>query len=489
MALTIHHVGVVPSVQRFVDTNWLLRHILVLGFLVVFSLSSSIVTYILVTHYGGRTQFAASDPRIGWEPAPKGRDTMDIISSCLSTLITCIYSSVHFDVPRSTVHRESFLRKLRTRDYWLELWVKVSFWVLGVFSPEMLVLHAFYEHMIARRDVRWMRAHGHAEWSMTLAFYADMGGFQAEEQREDHVVVHDVRSGYEIHEILFRNNEPGVIKCQDLEYDIADRTKADLLFKILTTLQICRFGLGTLVRWIVKLPIAPLETITCAYVLCTLVYYVLWFQKPYNVNERIVVKIDKTLQRARPVSVTTLPKQEQKQHGQFVTALKTMWDKLEPDMNETDRLHGSTHLYQTSPCMSETTLSFEQGCMTDHSSGIDLTHGSLVAASASLFVGLAHLACWGVEFPNSNGKILWQYCTILLVALPLWVFFIILGAAIIQKNWVTVVMNQIALTSIVVYCIARIILLILLGQSFESLPAQVYDTGNISWLDLIPFIH
>lgn len=467
MALTIHHVGVVPSVQRFVDTNWLLKHILVLCVLVVFSLSLSIVTYVLVMHYGARTQFASSDPRAGWEPAPQGRDTMDIISSCLSTLITCIYSSVHFDVPRSTVHRDPLLRKLRSRDYWLELWVKASFWLLGVFSPEMLVLHAFYEHMIARRDVRWMRAHGHAEWSMTLAFYADMGGFLVEEQREDHTVVHDtVRSGYEIHEILFRNHAPGKIKCPDLEYDIADRTKADLLFKILTTLQICRFGLGTLVRWVVKLPVAPLETITCAYVLCTLAYYVLWFQKPYNVNERIVVKIDKTLQRARPVSAATLPKQ--KQRGRLMTALKAMWDKLEPEMNETDRLHGSTYLYQNSPY---------------------LTHGSFVAAAASLFVGLAHLACWGVEFPNKNGRILWQYCTVLLVALPLWVFFIILGAAIIQRRWVTVVMNQIALTSIVLYCIARLILLILLGQSFESLPAQVYDTGGVSWLDLIPFIH
>ena len=116
-----------------------------------------------------------------------------------------------------------------------------------------------------------------------------------------------------------------------------------------------------------------------------------------------------------------------------------------------------------------------------------MTHGSLVAAAASLLVGLAHLACWNVEFPNSNGQILWRYCTLLLIILPVLVFVIILGAALIQKRLVTVVMNQMALTMIVTYCIARVMLLILLGQSFQSLPAKVYDT--LSWLSLIPFIH
>ena len=122
-------------------------------------------------------------------------------------------------------------------------------------------------------------------------------------------------------------------------------------------------------------------------------------------------------------------------------------------------------------------------------SSLDLTQGSLIATVAGLLVGLAHLACWNVEFPNSNGQILWRYCSVLLIVLPFIVFVIILGAAVIQKNWVTAAMNKMALTLIVSYCIARVILLVLLGHSFQSLPVAVYDTQSVPWLSFIPFFH
>lgn len=464
--LTIREVGIVPCVERFVSTNYLLRHIVVLGVLVVFTLCASILIYVLSIHYGHATAFSSSDPRTGFQAGTSGRDTMDIISACASTLVTCVYSSVHFDVPRSYAHRLPFLQKLRSRDYWLEFWTKVSFWLLGVFSPEMLVLHAFYEHVIAARDVAWMRAHGHTEWTLSLAFAADMGALTTPEGRR-------VRSGFALHEDAARTHAPGgfAFDCAALAHELADHTKADVLFKLLTTLQIVRFLVGTLARAATRLPLAPLETVTCAYVLCTLVYYGLWFQKPYNVNERIVVRAHPTLHRAKRVTkdaqaTTQCPRWlPQRLHAFW---RETFIPFLEPPLGETDRLRGSEHLWQKSPYM---------------------TQGSLVAAAASLLVGIAHVLCWDVEFPNSNGQVLWRCCTVLLIVLPIAVFTIILGAAVIDKRWVTDVMNKMSLTMIVIYCVARLILLILLGHSFQSLPAGVYSTRDISWLSFVPFIH
>ena len=77
----------------------------------------------------------------------------------------------------------------------------------------------------------------------------------------------------------------------------------------------------------------------------------------------------------------------------------------------------------------------------------------------------------------------------MLIVHPIVVFVIILGAAVVQRGWVTAAMNKMALTLIVVYCIARLILLILLGHSFQSLPKGVYDTKDVPWLSFIPFIH
>lgn len=270
----------------------------------------------------------------------------------LSLHTTCVYSSVHFDLPLAPTHRLGLLAKLCSRDYWLVLWHKASFWLLGVFSPEMLVLHAFYEHMVAARDVRWMRAHGHAEWSLTLAFAADMRGLVHADGRA-------VRSGFALHERLFRRGEPGALDCAALECDLADRTKADTLFKLLTALQIARFFANTVVRVARGVPVAPLETVTCAYVLCTLVYYLLWLKKPYNVNESIVVRVRPELRRARPIQQFDIDEggdeEEEAKKGSVVQQLKRWWKKtvvpvLEPHMSDTDRLHGSEHLYQNSPC-------------------------------------------------------------------------------------------------------------------------------------------
>ncbi|KAI0766419.1 hypothetical protein BD413DRAFT_717722 [Trametes elegans] len=468
MPLTIRDIGIVPSVERFVSTNYLLRHIVVLGLLVALTLCTSFLAYFLAIHYGHPTQFSSSDPRVGFQTAPGGRDTMDIISSCASTLITCVYSSVHFDVPRSYAHRLSFGQKLRSRDYWLELWTKVTFWLLGVFSPEMLVLHAFYEFMIARRDAAWMREHGHTEWTLGLSFAADMGALVLDHEPGSR----PVRSGFALH-LALRKSGPGSIDCKALEYELADRTKADVLFKILTTLQITRFFVGTVARAVEKLPIAPLETVTCAYVGCTLVYYVLWLQKPYNLNERIVVRVVPVLNRARPISDPAPSVTKVQPTGRLSRLGNQVWKKmcmpfLEPYMSDDDRLHGSEHMWQTSPYVSQ---------------------GSFLSTAASLIVGLAHMVCWNVEFPNSNGQVLWRYSSVLVTILPIVTAVIILGAAFIQRNWVTEVMNKMALTMIVVYCMARLVLLILLVDSFQSLPAGVYDTRHVHWLSLIPFIH
>ena len=43
--------------------------------------------------------------------------------------------------------------------------------------------------------------------------------------------------------------------------------------------------------------------------------------------------------------------------------------------------------------------------------------------------------------------------------------------------------------AVVVYILARFILLFLLVYSFWSLPAGVYDATNIGWLNFIPFLH
>ena len=50
-----------------------------------------------------------AEPRVGFQPGLKTRSTMDIINSCLATMIVCIISAIHFDIS----HYDAKYRKLR----------------------------------------------------------------------------------------------------------------------------------------------------------------------------------------------------------------------------------------------------------------------------------------------------------------------------------------------------------------------------------------
>jgi len=78
-----------------------------------------------------------SDPPHPWVPEPKQRGTFGIISLCLSTMIICIWSTIHFNVP--------IKRYTATRRFFLQV-----FWMLiALLVPEILLYLAMYESINA----------------------------------------------------------------------------------------------------------------------------------------------------------------------------------------------------------------------------------------------------------------------------------------------------------------------------------------------------
>jgi hypothetical protein len=84
---------------------------------------------------------AAQDPEVAWFSAPNFRGTWDLIVSCVLTLVICVWSALHLNVPVDTSRlRERNTRRLR--------WV-----LLGIFAPEVVVSTAFAQFLTAR----WLR--------------------------------------------------------------------------------------------------------------------------------------------------------------------------------------------------------------------------------------------------------------------------------------------------------------------------------------------
>ena len=78
-----------------------------------------------------------SNPPYKWIGEPNQRGTFGIISLCFSTLIICIWSTLHFNVPAK--------RYTATRRFFIEV-----FWmILALLAPEVLLFFAINERITA----------------------------------------------------------------------------------------------------------------------------------------------------------------------------------------------------------------------------------------------------------------------------------------------------------------------------------------------------
>jgi hypothetical protein len=78
-----------------------------------------------------------SNPSYLWVGEPKQRTTFGILSFCFTTLIICVWSTLHFNIPnkRHTAIRRFFLQ--------------VSWMVIALLAPELLLYLALNERIRA----------------------------------------------------------------------------------------------------------------------------------------------------------------------------------------------------------------------------------------------------------------------------------------------------------------------------------------------------
>jgi hypothetical protein len=77
-----------------------------------------------------------------WHPEPRERGTFNILSTCLTTMILCVWTSVHLNVPNQNGGtRQKFLRK----PGWL---------LLALLAPEIVAWNAWEQRRIAAEIMR-----------------------------------------------------------------------------------------------------------------------------------------------------------------------------------------------------------------------------------------------------------------------------------------------------------------------------------------------
>ncbi|THX69538.1 hypothetical protein D6D05_08975 [Aureobasidium pullulans] len=255
-----------------------------------------------------------------WHPEPRGRGTFGLLSSCITTLVLCVYTTIHLNIPEHGKERQQYFRKIG--------WV-----VLGLLAPEIVAWNAWEQYRTASRITqvvhkayppaltspwyklfwasckraprRWFStgvdtrecldsqiplsslnpdpsAHRHP-WTLTHGFYAVMGGFV--------IQARDLGPSYGTG--AFMLSERGINFLVETmpesipnipESEILDKSKASTLTKIIVCLQALWFCIQCIARLSQGASISFLELNVLGHCLCAFATYALWWKKPFDVS-------------------------------------------------------------------------------------------------------------------------------------------------------------------------------------------------------------
>lgn len=221
------------------------------------------------------TNTTSSPLRTTWQPEPTLRGTFSIISTCLATLAICLWSSVHVDIPT----RGRAIRKAAKKCGWL---------LGGLLAPEGLLTLALYQWWVARGLVKEAQAKG-IKWTLTDGFYAVMGGFVIDTTPYP-ILGEETRFVLTPSGVRFvLKHAPGLLPSLS-RGSIQDRSKRNGLATSLFVSQFLYFYATAIARYQQSLPSSLLEVVTLAHCLCTLVTYVVWWEKPLNIDKPTIIE-------------------------------------------------------------------------------------------------------------------------------------------------------------------------------------------------------
>ena len=128
--------------------------------------------------------------------------------------------------------------------------------------PELTLALAAGQRANARRTADDLHAIGHSRWTTRHSFYANMGAFILRPRDSTPFPIHGIH-------LVWLVKEEYLTVPEITEEEIADKSKADLLTKLLVCGQTGWFVLQCLTRRKPKLPLTTLELATMTFLWCT----------------------------------------------------------------------------------------------------------------------------------------------------------------------------------------------------------------------------
>jgi hypothetical protein len=430
------------------------------------------VCYLLFWTTGVLAEANPSDDRQGWTSSPNGRGTIDIIWACLFTIFICCWAIVRPDIARPG---SIFIHRVCDR---------LLCFLLALVAPEIIAYAAFFEWKTARDSANKLKQRypDSPPWTVTHAFYAEMGGFchgsesagprYLDAETMELLIASDSCS-LSLHDIISKE-------------EIEDKGKADIFVKIVAVMQVIWLVLQSIARAVQHLPMTTLEISTLAYIPCTVFVSFLWWSKPMDI--------------AQPTEIDLSQKQSnQAFHVSDDTPISI------PESVRKARNVPLRRAYRRYPLMTKSKYAIK-------SSLYKIRRWGLPTAIFCLIFGGIHCTAWNFSFVSVGEKWAWRIASIILAAVipACWLFsrlllFIIQDTLKLstrkddygnpkfsriirtKKHEITVPITLIVQgVGLALYLVARMYLLVEVFLGLRSLPPGCYETVN--WSLYLPHV-
>ena len=265
--------------------------------------------------------------------------------------------------------------------------------ILTILGPEFVVAFAAGQRANARRTLDTIRGMGYSDWTLRHSFYANMGGFVLQARDSKPFPIHGLHLVYLLRE--------GYLDVPEITSEqISDKSKANLLAKILVCLQTGWFVVQCFGRLGQGLPLTILELVTISYVWCTWAIYAQWLKKPLDITVPTVLGIEASitdiLLKAGPAA--SEPYRQ--------TPLDFVWDgRVSWMLNVQPFLHFRVDPRERPmPRMLNDSIPY-----------FDTVVDAAVCFFVVVFYGAIHMFGWNLLLPTQTEKTMWRLAALVLL--------------------------------------------------------------------------
>lgn len=396
------------------------------------------------------TKEVLCDSDIGNPDVSDQRTLVQIIWSCSATIFACTWLAVHPNVPGRSLKRRGRLAIALRR---------ARLMLLTLMAPEIVIGWAAAQWRVARH----IRNLSPKKLTMAHGFFVAMGGFCNSSGD-----ILSCKDFYPLEHELNREacRESWISALAEVpEEEIEERSKADGFSKAIAIVQIFWFVLQCLARRIQHLPIVPIEMSALAFSILSIVLYMIWWYKPFDVQVHIVLPLGAKLDYAG---------HDDRGHVGFLRYINDWYYNV---------------LVAVYGCADDDTIPTIETGVSEIYVADYIDNPSLPSTPAMLrwfaawavgaLFGSMYLVDWSYEFASDVERIFWRASAITITSIPLW--FLVQG-----YSFFFCPSHLSMVFAATCYIAARMCIIVLALMSLRCLlPAALVE---VSWTTYIPHV-